>query len=91
MDGMVFIILIVAMTMVTAIITEWLKRGRHSGGDKGLSEGMFEELMSDLGLEDKSEIKDFKKKIKSLEERVQVLEKIATDKKHSLAEEIDRL
>lgn len=82
----VFIITIVAMAMVTGIVMQWMKRGRGKSG--GLN---IDKLMNDLGLEDSDDIAVYKKKIVDLEQRVQVLEKLATAKKHTLADEIDRL
>ena len=86
MEGTTFVLIIVVMGMVTGIIMEWLKRGRNQSSGLNINK-----LVSELGLDDVDGFKKYREKIANLEERVQVLEKLATDKKHNLADEIDRL
>ena len=85
MEGMEFVLAIVAIVFGAGIINNFIKRGQES---KGLD---LDALMEELGLSDMDDMDKYKKKINDLEERVQVLEKLATSKKHTLADEIERL
>lgn len=81
------IVLIVLIGAITSVVKHYL----------GVRDTDFDadELMSSMGLEDggysKKKLKPYLDRINQLEERVKVLERIATDKKHSLADEIDGL
>ncbi len=86
MQGEEFIVAIVAIVMGASVLKSWIKRNSDKSGGLNVNE-----LMSDLGLDDLDGFKKYRKKISHLEERVQVLEKLATDKTHTLADEIDRL
>ena len=78
-----FILLIVAMVMVTAIVTTWLQT--RAPGKTGVSEAKREvELLTD-------ENAGLKGQIGRLEERLAVLERIATDPAERTAREIEHL
>ena len=81
MQGEGFIVAIVAIVMITSLIKYWLKhRYELKRNDFNL-----EKELNGLGVGDQLS------KIDSLEQRVRVLEKLATDKKKTLADEIDQL
>ncbi len=83
------VVWIVAIAVVGGIIKSYFDRGKSRG-----SEGMMDDLMNDLGMGDyysKKEIDRFIGKFESMEQRIQVLERIATDKGRNLASEIDNL
>ncbi len=78
-----FILLIVAMVMVTAIVTTWLQT--RAPVKTGASEAKREvELLTD-------ENAGLKGQIGRLEERLAVLERIATDPAERTAREIEHL
>ncbi|WP_321396438.1 hypothetical protein [Emcibacter sp.] len=83
------IVIIVVVTAIAGVLKHWT-RGRNSETDRDYSD-----IMSDLGLEEdyysKKQIQPHLERIRKLEERVQVLERIATDKGSNLAREIDNL
>lgn len=85
------VVWIVAISVIGGVIKSYLDRrkGSDGGGD------MMDAMMNDLGFGenyyDKAKIDPYLTKIDALEERVRVLERIATDKGHALAEEINRL
>jgi hypothetical protein len=95
MEGKAFVITIVAMVLFAGFINHWLKL-RHSKNNEN-EESTIDEVKQTLaevfgdGMFDDGKMVAKLKKIDDLENRIIVLEKIATDKKHSLAEEIDRL
>ncbi|MFC7047710.1 hypothetical protein [Emcibacter nanhaiensis] len=82
------IVLIVLVSTLGSAIMYWIK-SKH---DKGID---FDELSSELGLSDsycsKQQMKACLARIDQLEERIRVLERIATDKGTNLAHEIDNL
>ncbi len=89
----IFVLAIIAMAMVTSIITTTVRakhgypissRRRRSGGDVEPESDRKIELLSN----ENGELKD---KIVRLEERISVLERIATDKGARLADEIENL
>ena len=99
-----FIIVIIAITVIGGIIRDkqrikagyapkfGRKRHKHGNGmDMGM--GMGCPLCAGLGAdgENAAEIEEKLEKLVALEERVQVLERIVTDKGSTLADEIDRL
>jgi hypothetical protein len=78
-----FILLIVAMVMVTAIVTAWLQ-SRSPGKTGELAAKREVELLAD-------ENAGLKGQISRLEERLAVLERIATDPAERTAREIEQL
>lgn len=83
------IVWVVAIGVLGGIVTQYLK-GKEQGVDYDL-----DALAEKLGLNDggysKKKLKPYLDRIDQLEERIKVLERIATDKKHSLADEIASL
>lgn len=85
------VVLIVAIGVIGGIIKSYIERK-----DPKMSKNMMDDLMNDLGMGDdgycsKKELAPFIEKFTALEERIQVLERIATDKGRNLASEIDNL
>lgn len=78
MDTFEFVIAIVAIVLFFSLFREFVRR-RH-GAAKA-----WDEWLADSGLEIGNE------RLGALERRVEVLERIATDKKRTLSEEIERL
>ena len=78
MDNYEFVIAIVSIVLCFALFREFVRR-RH-GAAKA-----WDEWLEDSGLEIDDE------RFEALERRVEVLERIATDKKRTLSEEIERL
>lgn len=76
MDGKVLAILIVIVVFASMTMQQWLK---HKAD------------MANKQLRDDDETDELKAEIADLKERVQVLERIATDKGSRLKEEIDAL
>ena len=93
MDGKIFVLMIIGMSMAGWAITTWI-RARHGYPVENEWGGLVENnskggerhiaLLS-------SENADLKGKVLRIEERVAVLERIVTDKSHNLAAEIDAL
>jgi hypothetical protein len=80
-----FILLIIAMVMITAIVTTWIQaRAPAKKGGGGLEAKREVELLS-------SENAGLKGQVNRLEERIAVLERIATDPAERTAREIERL
>lgn len=84
------VVLIVAICVFGNIIRSYFNRGKPDDSD-----AMRESFMEDMGLETpyytKNKIDPYLVKIDAMEERIQVLERIATDKGRNLASEIDNL
>ncbi len=78
MDTFEFVITIVAIVLFFSLFREFVRR-RH-----GLAKA-WDEWLEDSGLEIGDE------RLEALEGRVEVLERIATDKKRTLSGEIERL
>ena len=95
-----FVIILVAITVIGGIIRDRQRmkagfapgRKRHKHGN-GSGMGMGCPLCAGLGAsgEGAEEIEAKIEKLAALEDRVQVLEKIVTDKGRTLADEIDSL
>ncbi|MCC7394438.1 MAG: hypothetical protein IT553_06265 [Sphingomonadaceae bacterium] len=92
MEGKIFVLMIIGMSMVGWVITTWI-RARHGYPVEGEWGGLVEK-----GAEGERHIAllsnenaDLKGKVLRIEERVAVLERIVTDKSHNLAAEIDAL
>ncbi|PHZ84859.1 hypothetical protein [Paremcibacter congregatus] len=84
------IVAVVAISVIGGIIMQYLK-GKEKGVDYDL-DGLAEKLgLGDGGGMSKKALKPYLDRIDQLEERVRVLERIATDKGRSLADEIDQL
>ncbi|WP_339862273.1 hypothetical protein [Paremcibacter congregatus] len=84
------IVAVVAISVIGGIIMQYLK-GKEKGVDYDL-DGLAEKLgLGDGGGMSKKALKPYLERIDQLEERVRVLERIATDKGRSLADEIDQL
>ncbi|PCI32451.1 MAG: hypothetical protein COB54_06810 [Alphaproteobacteria bacterium] len=83
------IVAVVAISVLGGIVIQYLK-GKEMGVDYDL-----DKLSEALGLSDgymsKNKLKPYLERIDQLEERVKVLERIATDKGRTLSDEIDRL
>ena len=97
MEGNVFVLAIIAMSMIGWAVTTWI-RAKHGypvenewGGMTGRLADMDDpEAARMIGLLS-NENADLKGKLLRIEERVAVLERIATDKGTRLAEQIDAL
>ena len=97
MEGNVFVLAIIAMSMIGWAVTTWI-RAKHGypvenewGGTTGrLADLDDPEAARMIGLLT-NENADLKGKLLRIEERVAVLERIATDKGTRLAEQIDAL
>lgn len=95
--GPSFVLTIIAMSMVAWIVNTWI-RARHgypvenewAGTSTRLAERDDQEAARKIGLLS-NENADLKGKLLRIEERVAVLERIATDKSTRLAEQIDAL
>lgn len=89
MSGTAMVVWIVAISIFGGVFRQYLK-GKEKGVDYDL-----DKLAAALGLSDgsysKKSLKPYLERIEKLEERVKVLERIATDKGRNLADEIDRL
>lgn len=84
------VILIVLVVMIAGVMKSYIERNKP----KGLSGDTMDNFMDEMGLGDyvtKSTISPYLEKINALEERIKVLERIATDKGRNLSEEINRL
>lgn len=79
--GYEFIVAIVAIVMVTGLLKSWIKV-KHETNRNGVN---LEDELGKLGVASQLA------KVDELEKRVRVLEKLATDKKRNLADEIDDL
>ncbi|VAX06614.1 FIG00636713: repeated hypothetical protein [hydrothermal vent metagenome] len=83
------VVLIVAIVVIGGLIKSYFERNKVGG-----SSDAFDDLMHEFGLSDyysKKEVDVYIKKIEAMEQRIQVLERIATDKGRDLADEIDNL
>ena len=97
MEGKIFVLAIIAMSMVGWAVTTWI-RAKHGypvenewGGLTGKLADMDDpEAARHIALLS-NENADLKGKLLRIEERVAVLERIATDKSTRLAEQIDAL
>ena len=97
MEGKIFVLAIIAMSMIGWAVTTWI-RAKHGypvenewGGMTGRLADMDDpEAARMIGLLT-NENADLKGKLLRIEERVAVLERIATDKGTRLAEQIDAL
>lgn len=89
MSGTAMVVWIVAISIFGGVLTRYLK-GKERGVDYDL-----DKLAEALGLSDgsytKKNMQPYLDRIDKLEERVKVLERIATDKGRNLADEIDNL
>ena len=83
------IVWIVGLSMVGGVLIAYFESKKsNKSGDA------FDDLMNDLGLGEyysKSDLDVYVQKIEAMEQRIQVLERIATDKGVTLASEIDNL
>ena len=97
MEGKIFVLAIIAMSMIGWAVTTWI-RAKHGypvenewGGLTGKLADMDDpEAARHIALLS-NENADLKGKLLRIEERVAVLERIATDKSTRLAEQIDAL
>ncbi|PHZ84090.1 hypothetical protein [Paremcibacter congregatus] len=90
MNPFEMVVLIVMVVMVAGVLKSFIER-KKPGGQSG---DMMDKFMDDMGLGDyatKSSLAPYLEKIDAMEERIRVLERIATDKKRNLADEINRL
>ena len=78
MNPFEMVVLIVAMVMVASIF-----KARYGGRRRG--------MMCNAEPEERVENARLRDEVKQLKERIQVLERIATDREHSLAREIEEL
>ena len=79
----IFILLIIAMVMVTAIVTTWMRTRAPAGTGEPAAKREVE-LLAD-------ENAGLRSQIGRLEERLAVLERIATDPAERTAREIEQL
>jgi len=83
------IVWVVALGVMGGVAIEYI-RTRKKGVDFEM-----DDLLQSMGLEDggysKKKLKPYLDRIDQLEERIKVLERIATDKKHNLSDEIASL
>jgi len=83
------VVWIVAICVIGGIIKSYFDRKKTDR-----PENIMDEVMNELGLGEyysKTEVDSFIKKFETMEKRIQVLERIATDKGRNLASEIDNL
>ena len=86
------VVLIVAIGVGGGLVKSYLNRP-----EQNLSKDKLGNLMRDLGLDSedgyysRKDLAPFMEKFAAMEERLQVLERIATDKGRNLASEIDNL
>jgi len=82
----IFLIIMTAMTMVWGLLASWMKHRRAAVAlpDNGLQANRVVELLS-------SENAGLKGQVSRLEERIAVLERIATDPSERTARAIDQL
>jgi hypothetical protein len=86
------VVLIVAISVIGGIIKSYIDRNNNRG-----SASMMDDLKNDLGMSEgdgfytKKDMASFMGKFEAMERRIQVLERIATDKGRTLADEIDGL
>ena len=85
MQGEEFIVAIVAIVMITGLIKYWMKNRYEIKRNNHENNNNLEDELTKLGVGAQLS------KIDNLEQRVRVLEKLATDKKKTLADEIDQL
>lgn len=85
-----FILAIIALCILGGVLKVYVAGRGPINLDEKLS-SMMEEI--DLGLDyySKKKLDPYLKKIEAMEERIQNLEKIATDPRRNLADEIDNL
>ena len=83
------IVLIVCISVIGGLVMQFLK-GKENGVNYD-----FDKLSESLGLSDgfysEKNLKPYLDRIDQLEERIKVLERIATDKGRNLADEINNL
>lgn len=92
MNPFEMVVTIVIVVMIAGVLKSFIERNKPGGKVK--SGDMMEGLMDDLGLGDyvtKSNLAPHLEKMAAMEDRIRVLERIATDKKHNLAAEINNL
>lgn len=82
MQGVEVIVPIITIVMGAGLIKYWMKNRFELKRNKSVN---LEDELNNLGVGSQLS------KIDDLEQRVRVLEKLATDKKKTLAEEIDQL
>ncbi len=86
------VVLIVAISVIGGIIKSYIDRNNNRS-----SGSMMDDLKNDLGMSEgdgfytKKDMTSFMGKFEAMERRIQVLERIATDKGRTLADEIDGL
>ena len=86
-----FVILLVAIVMIGSILrAKYMARDGGGGGSMGRMFGRVGEADSEQAI-DSAETIRLREEVKALKERIQVLERIATDRENSLAREIDEL
>lgn len=83
------IVWVVAISVLGGIFMQYLK-GKERGVDYDLDK-LSEALGLGGGGMSRKDLKPYLERIDQLEERVKVLERIATDKGRNLADEIDKL
>ena len=89
MNPFEMVIWIVAIVMVASILKSYITRGKSD-----MPEDMMDTMMHSMGMDDyysKKKIDPYLKRIDEMEERIRILERIATDKSRNLADEINRL
>lgn len=84
-DSPIFVIVIIAMVMVTAIITTWMQS--RVTARTAAADGEAERKAALLGAENSQ----LKSEVGRLEQRIAVLERIATDPAERTAREIEHL
>lgn len=90
MSVFTMIVWIVAISVLGGIVMQYLK-GREKGVDYDL-DGLAEKLgLGDGGGMSRKQLKPYLDRIDQLEERVRVLERIATDRGRTLHDEISKL
>lgn len=89
MDKYELIFGIVVVVVIASVLKSYFS-GKNTQG----SESIMDDLAYDFGMADyytKKELDPFMDKFEAMEQRIQVLERIATDKGRTLASEIDSL
>lgn len=89
MNPFEMVIWIVVIVTVAGIIKSFINRGKPD-----MPEDVMDNMLHNLGMDDyysKKKIDPYLQRIDKMEERIRILERIATDKSRNLADEINRL
>ena len=85
-----FVLVIVAICMIGGVLKSYFNR-RNPGDLKEKLYALLGEMDFDMDYYSKKKLDPYLKKIEAMEQRIRNLEKIATDPRRNLADEIDNL